>query len=160
MDFLPGSFRGIPFVVLSHTDNLKPNNVIHTGAYWKKPISENIGNKPRKIEISGFMDTDSILGGIGLPFLKSVLMAPGSGFLTVPGIGALTVVVEDASFTDSVDTQPLVMIEMSFVEVQSKLGILGDLLSGSIPDCIGSAIADTENNLTNNFASMIGSIGL
>jgi hypothetical protein len=146
---------------MSINDTITPNNIIHTGAYWKKPVVENLGNKPRKISVSGFIDSSSILGGISLPLLKSMILAPGSGFLTLPDLGVLTVCVDgDATFNDSVDTQPLIMIELSFVEVQSPLGLLGNLLSGSIPDAVGGAIADAENNLTNDFGSMIGSVGL
>lgn len=155
LGFLPLSFRGIPITALTIEDSPPPNNIVHMGAYWKKAKVENIGNKPRKITVEGFIG-NSAMTDLEVDILKGLILAPGHGILTLPNIGILTVCVTgDPVFTTGYDLMPIVGVKLEFTEVSNGMGQLQDALGGIMPSAISGAVSDAESAITGGMSSLV-----
>jgi hypothetical protein len=149
LDMIPCSFRGVPIQVYSYTITKTPQQKVHIGAYWPLPVIERLGNDPTVIKISGFIDPS--FGFIERPILEAMVMAKdknnnGAGILTIPSKGLIYANCMSCTFRE--DTSNIVDVDLEFIQVKSPLGLLGDILSGSLPDSIGDSIADVESSVT------------
>jgi prophage DNA circulation protein len=148
---IPASFRGIPINVFSYDVEIKPQTAVHTGPFWQNAIVENLGKAPRSIKVKGFLVGDFSIIERGL--LQAAIFAPGSGLLTLPTYGLFYVTCLSSTWTEDVSN----MIECSFdfLETASPMNnTVSSLLSGSLPDGIGNAIADVQTAVTNDIASV------
>jgi hypothetical protein len=152
LDNIPASWRGIPIEIYSYRIEVGPAVKVHTGAYWKFPVIEDLGKAPTRIRISGFIDPD--FGIIERPLLEAMITAPGAGMLTIPSKGVIYAHAISCEFRE--DLSNIVDVDLEFVQVKSPLGLLGDLLSGSLPDSIGDAIAGAHTSLVNDLGGAVG----
>lgn len=143
-DSIPCTWRGIPIQVYGYTRTTIPQKKSHMGAFWTQPFIEDLGTEPIQIKISGFLDPD--FDALERPLLEAMVLAPGAGLLTIPTQGVIYAHCMGATFTE--DVSDLIEISIDFIQVQSPLGILGQLIGGSLPDGITSAITDVQSDVT------------
>jgi hypothetical protein len=151
--FLPCTWRGVPIQIYSYSITKGPLTKLHIGVFWKYPIVEDLGHAPTTIRISGFIDPDFVT--LEKPILEAMIMAPGSGLLSIPSKGVIYA--HCMSYESNEDTSNFVDVTLEFVQVKSPLGLLGDLLSGDLPDSIGSAIADAQSAIAGDIGGAVDS---
>jgi hypothetical protein len=83
-----------------------------------------------------------------------MITASGAGMLTIPSKGMIYAHAVSCEFRE--DISNIVDVEIESVEVKSPLGLLSDLLSGSLPDSMGDAIAGAQTSLVNDLGNAVG----
>lgn len=99
-----GSFRGVPFGVLSAEGRFGRRLAVHEYPYRATPWVEDMGRATRKISFIAFLVTDSLVyGGGEVIAQREALIAAcekaGSGTLIHPSLGRLTVSVPEDGLT-------------------------------------------------------------
>lgn len=118
---LPASFRGVPFAVRTSSAAYGRRLALHQYPGRDDPWAEDLGRSARRWRFSGFLVTgDAVYAGgpvaLQRTLLIAVLEAKGSGTLTHPTLGLLTVAVESAQVTDPLEAGSYCELELTFVE--------------------------------------------
>jgi hypothetical protein len=156
LDMIPCTYRGVPIQVYSYTRTKAPQVKVHMGAYWTLPIIEWLGNEPTVIKISGFLDPTFAF--IERPILEAMVMAKdkngnGAGILTIPSVGLIYAQCMSCTFRE--DTSNILDVDLEFIQVKSPLGLIGDILSGSLPDSIGDSLADAQSSVASDLGGLL-----
>lgn len=142
---VPASYRGAVFHVETSSRSSGRRTVIHQYPKRNIPYSEDLGREAIKWKITGYL----IHGDRGIPGnlltqiddLIFALEADDAGILIHPLLGAMLVMVENYSYSDSRTRGGYVEFEMSFVEAGSPV------MSQSFSDAgssLQSASSDAE----------------
>ena len=118
---LPGSFRGVPFGVVSSGLGGGRRIALHTSPGRDEPWAEDMGRAPRVFRLRGFLLEDDLvyLGGpveLQRALLTAALEKSGSGLLTHPTAGIVNVSVRTFSISEELDAQRRSSVEVEFVE--------------------------------------------
>lgn len=151
LNAIPCTWRGVPIQVYSYTLKEEPQTKMHMGAFWSAPYVEDLGQAPVEIKIAGFLDPS--FDFLERPILEAMILAPGSGILTVPDRGVITAHCMTATFTENISN--IIEVNIEFVQVQNSLGLLGSLISGSLPSNIGDAIVQVQTDIANDLAKAV-----
>jgi len=93
-NLLPGSFRGVPFVVESSDGDIGRRVALHEYPLRDKPYAEDLGRKARKFSLDLFVHGADYMAGRDR--LIAAFEQSGSGKLVHPYLGELTVTVLEA----------------------------------------------------------------
>jgi prophage DNA circulation protein len=130
---LPASFRGVPFAVENISTELGRRIALHQYPGRDDPWAEDMGRGARRYRFRGFIVTNDLvyLGGpiqVQRLALAAVAEAKGSGVLTHPTLGLLTVVCESCAISEALDAGTYSTVDFSFVEA-GKQGLPSLLIS-------------------------------
>lgn len=151
LDMIPWTWRGIPLQTYGYIITEASQKKVHLGTFWTGPIIEDLGKGPVHIKMNGFLDPS--FDFLERPLLEAMITAPGAGLLTIPSKGIIYAHCMSASFTE--DISSIIEINMEFIQVQSPLGLLGDILGGSLPSNIGDAIAGVQSDVISDLGSAV-----
>lgn len=147
---LPASFRGVPFAVMEQVTSTSRRLAVHE--YWgsNDVWTEDLGRGATRYRIRGFLlDNDKVYAGAPIEVQRLLLYAAakasGSGPLTHPTLGLLTVNCESLSVSEALDGASVSWIEFSFIEAgkQSFPGLSLDMVSASGAVIAAIAVATT-----------------
>jgi prophage DNA circulation protein len=93
-DLLPGTFRGVPFVVESSDGNLGRRVAVHEYPQRDNPYAEDLGRKGRRFTLDLYIHGAEYMAGRDR--MIAALEQSGSGALVHPYLGEMTVSVLDA----------------------------------------------------------------
>lgn len=94
------SFRGVPFAVRNSDSQWGRRNAVHEYPFRDDPWVEDLGRSARRISVTGFLISDSLIYGGGDVIaqrarLVSACEAPGSGVFVHPTLGQMSVTLGD-----------------------------------------------------------------
>lgn len=155
----PASFRGVPFGVLGSESRFGRRLAVHEYPYRDNPWAEDIGRSTRKINMTGFLVTDSLVYGGGNVFAQRDAMVAacekaGSGLLVHPTLGQLTVSIPDGglSVVEKWDQGRYFEIGFSFIESGKRVF---PSLSTSTQDAVSSAAGNVDSAAAFDFSADI-----
>lgn len=150
-EYVPSTWRGVPFQCTSYSVDVAPLTKTHMGAFWSYPKVENLGTAPLKISVEGFLVGDVAL--LERAALQALITAPGAGILSLPTYGVYYAACISSTFQE--DVSNLIEVQMEFIQVQSPFGAAAQsLLSGNFPASIGSAVANVQSSVTTAIGNM------
>jgi prophage DNA circulation protein len=117
----PASWRGIPFGVLTDEGHFGRRVALHEYPYRDTPWIEDLGRATRRINLTGFLVSDSLVygGGDVLDQLNTMIGAAemeGSGTLIHPTLGRLTVSCETMATNAHWDQARYYELTFSFID--------------------------------------------
>ncbi|MBI1407292.1 MAG: hypothetical protein GC145_14350 [Caulobacter sp.] len=116
----PGSFRGVPFQVPSHTKELGRRTEVHEYALTDEPWAEDLGRETRRWMLQAYVIGPDYMAARDA--LEAALEAEGPGVLIHPWRGSLTVSVEGrATVEESSAEGGLARFTIPFVEAGANL---------------------------------------
>lgn len=118
---LPATFRGVPFAVRASSGQYGRRVALHQYPGRDDPWAEDLGRAARRWRFTGFLVTgDKVYAGGPVALQRALLIAAceakGSGTLTHPTLGLLTVAVESCTVTDPLEAGTYSELEIVFVE--------------------------------------------
>jgi len=141
------SFRGVPFAVYGGDARFGRRLALHEYPGRDKPYIEDMGRSTRRIRMSGFLVTDSLVYGGGSVLaqrdaLVAAVEAAGPGALMHPTLGALKVSVpaEGLSVTERWDMGRYFEISIVFIESGDRVFPSITTSSGSLLDKLADAL--------------------
>ncbi|ATU72682.1 Mu-like prophage FluMu DNA circulation protein [Gluconacetobacter sp. SXCC-1] len=133
-EYLQGSFRGVPFVVVGSGGSNGRNFQIHRYPYRDQPWPEDLGRAPRSYRIRAFLIGPECLAQRDL--LALAAEAQGVGTLVHPSIGARQCALTRFEWYERDGVMRIVDIEMELVESQD---LLGSVITLALDAAIGVA---------------------
>ncbi len=120
-NLLPASFRGAPFAVVADDVSGGRRVALHQYPQREAPWAEDMGRAPRTLRFRGFIvDADVVFAGGAIQLQRALLIAAleakGSGQLTHPTLGVLTVSVTRFSVGQDLGAGRMSSVEVEFVE--------------------------------------------
>lgn len=118
-NLLPGSFRGVPFFIESHSANGGRRTQVHEFVDRDTPFSEDLGRKAKSYSLSIHL--------IGEDYFQqrnrmiSALEQRGAGELIHPYLGQISVNVGGYSFTEDTQEGRIVRFTINFTEAGSNI---------------------------------------
>jgi prophage DNA circulation protein len=141
------SFRGVPFAVYGGEARFGRRGALHEYPGRDKPYVEDMGRSTRRIRMTGFLVTDSIIyGGGNVLAQRDALVGaaerPGPGALMHPTLGALKVSVPDQglSVTERWDMGRYFEISFTFIESGDRYFPTITTSTGSLLDKLAAAL--------------------
>lgn len=141
------SFRGVPFAVYGGDARFGRRLALHEYPGRDKPYIEDMGRSTRRIRMSGFLVTDSLVYGGGNVLaqrdaLVAAVEAAGPGALMHPTLGALKVSVpaEGLSVTERWDMGRYFEISIVFIESGDRVFPSITTSTGSLLDKLAAAL--------------------
>lgn len=148
---VPASWRGVPINCTDYTVTKAPLTKVHMGAFWAHAQPEPLGTAPLRITLEGFLVGNFAL--LERAALQAMIVAPGSGILTLPSYGIYYAACLSSTFHE--DISDLIEVSMEFIEVKSPFGdTAAALMSGNIPASIGDAVANLQSSAVTSFANL------
>ena len=143
----PASFRGVPFAVYGGEARFGRRLAVHEYPGADKPYVEDMGRSTRRIRMSGFLVTDSLVyGGGNVLAQRDALVAAaetsGPGALMHPTLGALNVSVpgEGLSVIERWDMGRYFEISFTFIESGNRIFPSITTSTGSLLDKLAAAL--------------------
>ncbi|KAA6176198.1 DNA circularization protein [Pseudomonas veronii] len=141
------SFRGVPFAVYGGDARFGRRLALHEYPGRDKPYIEDMGRSTRRIRMSGFLVTDSLVYGGGNVLaqrdaLVAAVEAAGPGALMHPTLGALKVSVpsEGLSVVERWDMGRYFEISIVFIESGNRVFPSITTSTGSLLDKLAAAL--------------------
>lgn len=141
------SFRGVPFAVYGGDARFGRRLAMHEYPGRDKPYVEDMGRSTRRIRMTGFLVTDSIIyGGGNVLAQRDALVGaaekPGPGALMHPTLGALKVSVPDQglSVIERWDMGRYFEISFTFIESGDRVFPAITTSTGSLLDQLAAAL--------------------
>jgi prophage DNA circulation protein len=141
------TFRGVPFAVYGGDARFGRRLAVHEYPGRDKPYVEDLGRSTRRIRMTGFLVTDSVIYGGGNVLaqrdaLVAAAEAPGAGALTHPTLGALKVSVPDQglSVIERWDMGRYFGISFTFIESGDRVFPTITTATGSLLDKLAAAL--------------------
>lgn len=137
---LPASFRGVPFLLVSHKQTgLGRKTVSHEYPFKNTRFIQDLGKNPRVFSMTAIITNDDGLYFINRAALEEALALPGSGFLIHPFSGVFLVkLLETPTIEESDQNLNIVTFKMLFGEtVEDQF----PSASGDLPAKINSLAA-------------------
>ena len=141
------SFRGVPFAVYGGEARFGRRLAMHEYPGRDKPFVEDMGRSTRRIRMTGFLVTDSVIyGGGNVLAQRDLLVAaaerPGPGALMHPTLGALKVSVPDQglSVIERWDMGRYFEISFTFIESGDRYFPTITTSTGSLLDKLAAAL--------------------
>lgn len=149
----PGSFRGVPFKVDSHSHELGRRTALHEYALKDDPWAEDLGRAPRRWRVQAYVIGPDYMAGRDA--LKAALETKGPGVLVHPWLGVQTVALETpAAIEESTRDGGQALFVMSFVEAGANAapGIAVDTAAAAV-DAAGAASAAAASGTAAGFTT-------
>ncbi|WP_248769131.1 DNA circularization N-terminal domain-containing protein [Pseudomonas sp. MWU12-2345] len=141
------SFRGVPFAIYGGDARFGRRLAMHEYPGRDKPYIEDMGRSTRRIRMSGFLVSNSLVYGGGSVLAQRDALAAaaekkGSGILVHPTLGALKVSVPDGGLgvTERWDMGRYFEISFSFIESGDRVFPTITSDSGSLLDKLAAAL--------------------
>lgn len=110
----PASFRGVSFSVQIGSATFGRRLALHEYPYRDKPWPEDLGRRPRRFRVYGFLVGDDVIAQRGA--MVAAAETKGTGTLVHPTYGALTVSVETFEVRERWDQGRVFELEFEFIE--------------------------------------------
>jgi prophage DNA circulation protein len=150
----PASFRGVPFFV--KTEGLADAArfvAVHTYVDSEDHDTEDMGRKPRRYRISGYVASDTADADM-LALASACGDASDDGELVLPLNGVVTVKCTDFSSSGEKDSLGYIACTMDFVESVNPDGLAGSGFAATpIGDRLASDAADALGSIANTVIS-------
>jgi hypothetical protein len=149
---MPCTFNGVPIQLYGCTVTKAPQVKVHLGAFWTYPRVESLGTAPTRIRVNGFLDPSFAI--IERPILELMITLPVAGLLTIPS-GIIYARCMSADFIE--DISNIVEVNLEFMEVNSLLGAIDDLLGTNIGGSINSAVSNVTSSVGTALSGAVSS---
>ena len=116
---LPGSYRGLPFVILENSHRRGRQVALHVYPFRDDPWPEDLGRSPRITSIRGFVigdDCDAQIAALAL-----AVQQPGPGQLVHPTLGSFNATVLEFTASDTAERGRVQYFEMSVVPYTARI---------------------------------------
>ncbi|MBY4641569.1 DNA circularization N-terminal domain-containing protein [Gluconacetobacter entanii] len=151
-EYLQGSFRGVPFVVVGSGGSNGRNFQIHRYPFRDQVWAEDLGRTPRSYRIRGFLIGPECLAQRDLLVMAAETQGPGT--LVHPTVGAMQAALTRFDWYERDGVMGIVDIEMELVEtvnwLSSTITLVLDAAIGLAAATFGAASASdyTSDTLT------------
>lgn len=140
---LPGSFRGVPFIILENNLRRGRQTVLHVYPFRDDPWPEDLGRSPRLTSFRGFVVGDD--ADQQMQSLMAATEVAGPGLLTHPVLGSFMASLISFTCSDQVDRGRVWSFEMTVVPYFPRLYPVGAVITQSVTQgllgSVGTALA-------------------
>ncbi len=152
VNLLPASFRGVPFGVRRSNGVFGRRIALHEYPGRDTPWAEDLGRKARALRFTGFLlQNDRIYGGGDIDLQRAAFIAAieaaGSGLLTHPVLGLMTVVCAEVSISQDESAGTFSEFEITFYEAgqQQFPSLLVSTTDATVAACAAAALAVADD---------------